>query len=207
MTLANVNGLPVKARFKVERDEGMEDVADSRFLTLVIDLIATLLFIGLITLQIKWRVYPSDYAVKLTNINKEYKGDIEKDIRKYFEPKYGKIHEVAVIKETGDILKYQMELHRITEMIGDLKARNEHLGKSSSKKLLRAHTLESKLNDKLSKEIKRVDQAKLEIGGANIKEVYVIFEKPVDKNKLIQNPIEVSEFIDKAKDPKKKRFM
>ena len=207
MTLANINGLPPKTRFESEYDMAMESVDSSRFLTLVIDIAATVVFLSWVSLQVRWRVYPSDYAIKLTNISREYKGDIEKDIKRYFEPKYGKIHEVAVVKETGDILKYQMQLYKVTQKLGDVKAKNEYLGQDSSTELRKYIKKESKLNDLLTREIKRIDSKKMEIGGAHIKEVYVIFEMPIDKNKLLQNPLEINDFIEKAKNPKKRRFM
>ena len=83
----------------------MDNVNSSRFLTLAVDLIAIMVFMGMITMRIQWRIYPNDYAVKLININPNYEGDIEKDIHKAFDAKFGKIHEVAVIKDTGDVLK------------------------------------------------------------------------------------------------------
>lgn len=207
LTLANINGLEPKSRFESERNNGMDSVASSRFLTLLIDLTATLVFIGLVTIRMRWRVYPSDYAVKLVNINKEYKGDIEKDIRKHFGDKYGQIHEVSVIKDTGDILKYQMELSRISRTIGDLKARNSLKGVENSTKLNKCVKLENNLKDKLKNETLKIDKQKIEIGGAYIKEVYIIFEMPLHKKQLLESQLEIGEFITQAKAPKKKRFM
>lgn len=207
MTLANINGLPPKIRFESEYDMAMESVDSSRFLTLIIDIAATVVFLAWVTLQVRWRVYPSDYAIKLTNINREYRGDIEKDIKRHFEQKYGKIHEIAVVKETGDILKYQMQLYKVTQKIGDTKAKDDYLGQDSSSELRKYIKKESRLNDLLTREIKRIDSKKMEIGRAYIKEVYVIFEMPIDKNKLLQNTLELSDFIEKVKNPKKRRFM
>jgi len=207
LTLANINGLPRMLRFELELDEAMEDVSSSRFLTLIIDFTATLVFIGVVTLNSRWRIFSSDFAVKLTNLNKDYKGDIEKEIKNKFEAKYGKIHEVAVINNTGNILRLQMQLGHVHELIGDTKVKNEYLGMESSQELLKLHKRESSLNEKLANEIKYIDSLKLEIGGTSIREVYIIFEMPAFKNKLIQNPVEISDFIDKVKNPSKKRFM
>jgi hypothetical protein len=207
MTLANINGLEGKLRFETERDDGMESVASSRFLTLIIDFTATLVLIGLITLRVRWRVYTSDYAIKLVNIDKEYRGNIEIDIRKHFGAKYGQVHEVTVIKDTGDILKYQMEVSRMSRKVGDLKAKNLIKGVENSRKLTGCLKLENNLKDKLNLEKQRIDGQKLEIGGAFTKEIYVIFEMPLHKKLLLENTIEIGEFISKAKDPKKRRFM
>ena len=66
-------------------------------------------------------------------------------------------------------------------------------------KLLKAHSIESKINSLLSNEIKRIDQLKIEIGISDIKEIYIIFEMPTDKNKLMMNLSEISDFLEKIK--------
>jgi hypothetical protein len=164
MTLANINGLPPMVRFESERDAGMDDVSSSRFLTVIVDFISTLIFIGIITLRVRWRIFPSDFAVKLTNIRRDYNGEIEKEIKTKFEPKYGKIHEIAVIKDAGDILHLQMKLNQITIKIGDAKAKNNFLGQDSSKELFKLYKQESAINEQLAREIKKVDDRKLEVG-------------------------------------------
>ena len=185
----------------------MENVDVSRLVTISIDFVASLIFIGIITLRIKWRIFPSDYAVKLTNISKDFNGDIESEIKRLFEEKFGKIHEIAVLKETGDILAYQMQLHKVTERIGEIKARNEILGVQDPKRLLKASKQESKINLKLSNEISRIDKSKIEIGKSYIKEIYIIFEMPIDKNKLINGIAEINDFVEKVKGNKSKKFL
>lgn len=133
LSLANISGLLPMERFDSTKDQQMESVDASRFFTVLMDLAATLVFMGIIILRIRWRIYPSDYAVKLTNISKDFKGDIEKEIRSKLESKFGRIHEIAVVKDTGEILSYQLQLHRVTNEIGDIKAKNEILGVNSSK--------------------------------------------------------------------------
>ena len=189
-------------------DDQMTTMDTTRLVTILIDFISSLIFIGIITLRIKWRIFPSDYAVKLTNISKEFKGDIEADIRKLFEEKFGKIHEIAVIKETGEILSYQMQLHRVSEMVGDIKAKNEILGKQDSKTLIKIYKSESNINAKLSKEIGKIDKTKMEIGKSTIKEIYIIFEMPIDKNKLINGIKEINDDVEVFKENKKsKKFL
>jgi hypothetical protein len=61
----------------------------------------------------------------LVNISKKYKGDISAEIKKVFDKKFGKIHEVAIIKGTGDILANQMKVSQTRRKIGDFKARNQ----------------------------------------------------------------------------------
>jgi hypothetical protein len=63
------------------------------------------------------------------------------------------------------------------------------------------------LKDKLKSETMKIDKHRLEIGGAYIKEVYVIFEMPLHKKQLLESQLEIGEFISLAKEPKKKRFM
>lgn len=200
MTLANINGLPVKSRFTIEKDNGMDNANSSKLITTAIDFAATLLFIGLVTLRMRWRVFASDYAVKLVNIKKDYKGDIEKDIKKCFDDKFGKVHEVAIIKDTGDILRNQMILSKLSRQVGDLKHKNQIIGVQNSNKLIKTIKKEEIQKHKLENLV-------IGNGAAPIKEIYVIFEMPIHKNKWIQNSIEMGEFISKTKDPQKKRFL
>ena len=100
-----------------------------------------------------------------------------------------------------------MELSRISRTIGDLKARNALKGLEGSSKLNKCVKQENNLKDKLKRETMKLDKQKLEIGGAYIKEVYVIFEMPLNKKQLIESQLEAGEFISKVKDPKRKRFM
>lgn len=200
MTLANINGLQTKARFAIEEQNGMDEVDSSKYLTFTIDFLASLMFLGLITLRTRWRIFASDYTVKLVNINKEYKGDISSEIKKVFDTKFGKIHEVAIIKDTGDILANQMKVSQTRRKIGDLKARNLILGVNDSKKLTKYTNREAKQKSKLENMI-------IGSGQASIKEIYVTFELPEHKKKCIENSIEIGEFITKVKDPSKKKFM
>ena len=132
-TLANILGLYPMVRFDLEKNDQMENVDTSRLSTILIDFVWSLIFIGIITLRTKWRIYPSDYAVKLVNITKDTNHCLISDIQKLFEEKFGKIHEIAVIRESGEMLNYQLKLLEITESIGDLKAKNEILGINDSK--------------------------------------------------------------------------
>ena len=185
-SLANIDGLPFKARFKTERDEGIENVESSRALTAIMDFIATIMILGMVMLRMRWRVYPSDYAVKVHKIDSGYNGDIEKDISHIFDNKFGRVHEVAVVKGTGDYLKYQMKISHITERIGDYRAKEEICGAGSSKPINRLSKAESKFNERLSKlreKFQTIGHEKIPI-----KEVYVIFEKPEDKKKALEIP-------------------
>ena len=132
-TLSNILGLYPMTRFELEKDDCMNNVDDLRLTTLIIDFVWSLIFIGIITLRTKWRIYPSDYAVKLINISKDINKNYETDIHKLFEEKIGKIHEITTIRETGEILNYQLKLLKITEKIGDIKAKDQILGKNESK--------------------------------------------------------------------------
>lgn len=178
----------------------MEDAESSKLLTFMIDFIATVVFIGLISVRMRMRVFAGDYAVKLVNIRKGYKGDIKKDIEKWFDSKYGKVHEVSIVKDTGDILKKQMILSQISRKVGDLKMRNEIIGAQTSKKLLKCLKKEEFWKKKLEDWV-------IKNFGTEIKEIYVIFEMPIHKKKLIENTIEIGGFISSAKDPQKKKFL
>jgi hypothetical protein len=69
-----------------------------------------------------------------------------------------------VIKDAGDILHLQMKLNQITIKIGDAKAKNNFLGQDSSKELFKLYKQESAINEQLAREIKKVDDRKLEVG-------------------------------------------
>ena len=75
-------------------------------------------------------------------------------------------------------------------------------------KLLKAYNQESKVNLLLSNEIKKMEQIRMEIEKTEIKEIYVIFEMPIEKNKLIENIQQINNFVDKLKyQNKSKRFL
>ena len=75
-------------------------------------------------------------------------------------------------------------------------------------KLLKAYNQESKVNLLLSNEIKKMEQIRMEIEKTEIKEIYVIFEMPIEKNKLIENIQQIKNFVDKSKyQNKSKRFL
>ena len=93
----------------------------SRLVTILIDYVSSFVFIWIITSRIKWCIFPFNYVVKLTNISKEFKEDNVSDIRKLFEEKYGKYHEITEIKEIGDILYYQIQFFDFQRWLDILK--------------------------------------------------------------------------------------
>lgn len=185
-TLANVNGMYPATTSSDQRDNGMEEVNASRLVICVFDYIASLFFLGMVVLRIRWKIFPSDYAVKVTNIDKNYKGDLEKDLSRILDSKFGRVHEVAVIKDTGDILHYQMELLKVAERIGDLKAKHEVCGVSSTSLINKLSNKESKLNEALSGLKKSLHKQHNNL--VPVKEAYVIFEKPINKNQALSLP-------------------
>ncbi|CAI2381386.1 unnamed protein product [Moneuplotes crassus] len=199
-SIANINGLETMARFEIEKQNGMDQVESSKFLTCSIDVLACCIFLGIITLRARMRIFARDYTVKLANISTDYNGDLEKEIKKVFDNKFGKVHEVAIIKDTGDILKNQIKLSKISRKVGDLKARNLILGVKGSSKLTRFTNIEAKQKAKLERLV-------LNSSTAANKEVYVTFELPEHKKKCIEDTIEIGEFITKVRGPSKKRFI
>ncbi|CAI2380575.1 unnamed protein product [Moneuplotes crassus] len=200
LSIANINGFEAMSRFDIEKENGMDQVESSKFLTGAIDFFASLMLLGMITLRERMRIFASDYSVKLVNISKDYKGDIESEIKKIFDSKFGKVHAVAVIKDTGDILCNQIKMSKISRKVGDLKARNMILGVEESKKLTKFINMETKQKAKLERLI-------VSGGATSIKEVYVTFELPEHKKKCIEDSIEIGEFITKVRDPSKKKFI
>ena len=61
---------------------------------------------------------------------------------------------------------------------------------------------------KLSKEIGIIDKTKMEIGKSTIKEIYIIFLMPIDKNKLINRIKEINDNVEIFIENKKsKKFL
>ena len=63
--------------------------------------------------------------MQVTKIDTDYTGDFEKDLEKALDTRFGRVHEISVLRDTGNILNHQMSLIKVMEKIGDTKSKNE----------------------------------------------------------------------------------
>lgn len=84
-----------------------------------------------------------DFAVRVTNISKDCKLDLEREVLKLFIT-FGKIVETVKVNKYDKALLYELQVRSIGEKIGDRKAKNSIRNSTDQKKVNQLITQEQK---------------------------------------------------------------
>jgi hypothetical protein len=120
-----------------------------------------------------------DYAVKVSHLPKDAPNELKREIQTNF-AQFGRISEIVPVRNYSKALELELKIGKISERIGDIKAKDQIKNTNSQKRIDDLITKEQKLSQKAQAE---VEKAKT---GKNTNEWIVVFETTKSRRECIE---------------------
>ena len=143
-TLGNIDGFAYQTVGDSASSIGIDNSQTGLTMILPMDLIITLFFVIFWMYQIfiskiemnskNSPISIRNFAVRITNIQKGWNTDLEREVLKLF-INYGKIVEIVKVNKYDKALLYELEVRAVGEKIGDCKAKNSIRNSNDQKKI------------------------------------------------------------------------
>ena len=192
-TIANQDGIKLNTTSKADADRYRDSQKKYEYLTVYFDVAMCAVFIVLVY---AFRIYnwssekkskqqnlsPANYAVQIFGLPNVMERDAEKELKEFFETRFGKVKECALAREFNDSLALYRNMTELTKEIRKEELRCQIAGKPSSVELEELNGKKKEALEFLSKALPNID----DLESLPINRAFVIFDSLEDKRKCMR---------------------